>query len=836
GGPVTLIDTGSAWRYLDTGTDQGTAWKESGFNDSSWNSGAAQLGYGDGDEATVVSFGGNASNKRITTYFRRSFNVSNSANVTALSLALLRDDGAIVYVNGTEVARSNLPGGAVGYTTRALTGIGGAAESVYNNYTIAPGLLQDGTNVVAVEIHQVSPSSSDLSFDLLLVASNGAAGSSPFVVYENDFDSGAVGNWVVVDNAGNPSNWVVANNAFEQQSHVRVGGVTFEESYHLGTYAYLNLATPLQDYRFSVDVTPLAEDGDNIGIMFHYQNENNYYRFSMDSRFGYARLEKRVAGIFSPIASNARGYTIGDTINLSGLIEGSTISVYLDGLPLFAVDDSSLLQGSVALYSTTAARFDNVLITDASVIPSVVINTPQDYSIITGDTVSIEALAYNAPSGASVRFYLNGTLIDTDNVPPYRAQFTGLTSGEYSVVAELYDSSNTLLSSDTRIRIGVLGQYTIGVGDSITNGSRDNKASDNVSNDGRIVGIKGYEAPLNNLLTAERGYAHLIVNEGVGGDTSEVTVNERIDSINLRHPAANTALLMLGTNDSGGSLSTPSGSGCVPNESCYVGSYKQNMQDIVNALVASGKNVTVALPPPAFGASTNGLPYANPANSSRNALIREYAAVVKGELNNISIGPDFYKCFLDEENFYSLFADNLHPNGMGYNVIAELWNANLNGRFSVSDVCPIQQLILRNLSVATSSANVKQNHLEVGDDYYVDENFVLNNIPGGLGLEDGVWIMTDNSDKANASVSYLSFDVDRNVTVYIAYDQNGGATLPTWMNGYTDTGMMLDVSDPDATLVLYSQNFASGTVNLGGNLASGASGADSHYLVIVVEQ
>ena len=54
---ATLVPTGAAWRYLDNGSDQGTAWREPGFNDASWESGNAQLGYGDGDEQTVVSYG-----------------------------------------------------------------------------------------------------------------------------------------------------------------------------------------------------------------------------------------------------------------------------------------------------------------------------------------------------------------------------------------------------------------------------------------------------------------------------------------------------------------------------------------------------------------------------------------------------------------------------------------------------------------------------------------------------------------------------------------------------------------------------------------------------------
>ena len=69
--PLPFVSAGANWRYLDNGTDQGTAWRASAFNDSAWASGPAQLGYGDGDEATVVGFGPNPNQRYRTTYFRR---------------------------------------------------------------------------------------------------------------------------------------------------------------------------------------------------------------------------------------------------------------------------------------------------------------------------------------------------------------------------------------------------------------------------------------------------------------------------------------------------------------------------------------------------------------------------------------------------------------------------------------------------------------------------------------------------------------------------------------------------------------------------------------------
>jgi hypothetical protein len=165
----TLVNAGAEWKYLDDGSDQGTAWQESGFDDSTWGRGRAELGYGDGGEATVVN-GGPAGNRFITTYFRKSFTASDISGFLSLRLRLLRDDGAVVYLNGAEVCRSNMPEGPVDSTTRASTGQSGAQESTFIDYDLSPALLQEGENLLAVEIHQNAPSSSDISFDLALEA------------------------------------------------------------------------------------------------------------------------------------------------------------------------------------------------------------------------------------------------------------------------------------------------------------------------------------------------------------------------------------------------------------------------------------------------------------------------------------------------------------------------------------------------------------------------------------------------------------------------------------------------------------------------------------------
>jgi hypothetical protein len=175
-----LITPGAVWRYHDAGTDLLTAWRSPLYNDTAWSAGPAQLGYGDEDEATVVSFGPDSSSKFITTYFRHSFELSDASACTNLTVHLLRDDGGIVYLNGTEIFRDNMPAGSITFSTRASAGATGGDESTnYHAVGVNAALLRNGTNVVAVEIHQDSAGSSDLSFDLMLVA--GASNLPPDV-------------------------------------------------------------------------------------------------------------------------------------------------------------------------------------------------------------------------------------------------------------------------------------------------------------------------------------------------------------------------------------------------------------------------------------------------------------------------------------------------------------------------------------------------------------------------------------------------------------------------------------------------------------------------------
>ncbi len=156
---VELVGQGSAgWNYLYDGSDQGTAWRQFSFPDGSWASGIGELGFGDGDEATIIGSSGH-----LSAYFRHVFTVDDPSEMTGLTIHLKYDDSAVIYINDIEVGRVNLLGGTVLYNTVAI----GAVENATTLITgINPSILNVGSNIIAVEIHQNKTTSSDMSFDL----------------------------------------------------------------------------------------------------------------------------------------------------------------------------------------------------------------------------------------------------------------------------------------------------------------------------------------------------------------------------------------------------------------------------------------------------------------------------------------------------------------------------------------------------------------------------------------------------------------------------------------------------------------------------------------------
>jgi hypothetical protein len=156
----------STWRWRSDPTEPPIDWMAVAFDDSAWPEGAGYLGYGDYHIVTVLPYGYDAANKWLTNQFRTTFELADAAGVTSVRLEVARDDGVVVYLNGMEVLRSNLPADPLTATTLASSAMGGAQETGYTGFEIDLALLVEGTNTLAAQVHQAAPDSSDLTFDL----------------------------------------------------------------------------------------------------------------------------------------------------------------------------------------------------------------------------------------------------------------------------------------------------------------------------------------------------------------------------------------------------------------------------------------------------------------------------------------------------------------------------------------------------------------------------------------------------------------------------------------------------------------------------------------------
>jgi hypothetical protein len=158
-----FIEVGDDWRYLKGTSEASTpidAWRQQGFDDSGWLVGPSGFGYGDGDDATLLD---DMQGNYVSLFIRKTFTVTDPSALTQLTLEIDHDDGFVGYLNGTEVARRQMgnPGDSVYYDSLADPHEAGTAETIdLSSYL---GLLQTGTNVLAIQGHNASLGSSDFS-------------------------------------------------------------------------------------------------------------------------------------------------------------------------------------------------------------------------------------------------------------------------------------------------------------------------------------------------------------------------------------------------------------------------------------------------------------------------------------------------------------------------------------------------------------------------------------------------------------------------------------------------------------------------------------------------
>lgn len=189
GETTTIFASGSNWKYADTDMS-GTAWKTS--STALTHSGAAPLGYGKNSIKTNVS-----NQNKLTYYFGRSFNLADkpsSSDVFTLNYTI--DDGFVIYVNGVEAERYNMPYGTPSYNTAATTYANGNPD--VGSVTLDPSLFKKGTNYIAVEVHNNSTTSSDIMWDAELTRTVPKEGDVEYVSTDEEFEIKSSGTYNLI--------------------------------------------------------------------------------------------------------------------------------------------------------------------------------------------------------------------------------------------------------------------------------------------------------------------------------------------------------------------------------------------------------------------------------------------------------------------------------------------------------------------------------------------------------------------------------------------------------------------------------------------------------------
>jgi lysophospholipase L1-like esterase len=442
--------------------------------------------------------------------------------------------------------------------------------------------------------------------------------------------------------------------------------------------------SPLKRGTFSVDFHPTKKysNGGRVVLWLKQDNSNFYKIFNSDGQ-GPGGIKKVVNGQIVDLASFKAGYSqnMAYTITVSFSLRATTVEAFGQMLVIKSNTARLWVNSFEINLKQQDAYYDNIDYTDE---PLVKISKPQNYHLQdrfrAGRDLSVRALAGGLRVGWGIRFILDA---DTSNpnvieavAAPYKAVFKGLTESEHTLDANVIDNGGMPVPgervSDMKKQIGI-GDYYVAVGDSITKGSRDDVFSDNTSKDGRNTG-GGYEPTLNDLLTSAKGYPHTVAKEGVSGHMAADGL-ALVPTLLQRHPKARYNLIQYGTNDSGasGGLPVPSGEGLNPGDTRYDGSFKDNMQRIITAFVQAGQTPLLAKVPIVIRPCASCAPFPDPDAVPPNSLIQAYNRVIDELViaNDIQVTPpDFYTYF---KSHPEQFSDDLHPNGAGYQAMANLW-------------------------------------------------------------------------------------------------------------------------------------------------------------------
>jgi len=293
--PRTLINQGDIFKYIIPTSSVSSNWTSVNYNDNSWSDGSSGFGYSDGDDATYISYGS------LSVFIRKDFTISNTDDIISLILDIDYDDGFVAYINGIEVARSNINGSPPAYNATTNTDheaqmySGGLPDRfVIDNFD---NILIEGTNTLSIQVHNVSDTSSDLSvipFLTALFSSDTSQGIEPPTVLQfssentlhTDFKISSSGETIYLRNNNGD---LVDSISFENlQSDISIG-----VSSNSDQLAYFEIPTPNEENdnnESSGIVSSIVQFSNDGGTMYNAINlllsgneDDEYIRYTLDS-------------------------------------------------------------------------------------------------------------------------------------------------------------------------------------------------------------------------------------------------------------------------------------------------------------------------------------------------------------------------------------------------------------------------------------------------------------------------------------------------------------------------------------------------------------------------
>jgi len=418
----TIIPTNAVWKYLSNGSNQGTNWRNSSFDDSSWPQGAAELGYGDAPTTTVTA-------NKTTYYFRKNISITPS-QFSDFTLKLRRDDGIVVYVNGTEVYRNNMPSGTISYTTQASSACSDDGKTIFTN-TISNSLFISGTNTIAAEVHNSSTSSSDITFELQLIGNSISTSSCAvpnvglFTTTNKTATSAQVG-------------WSSVAGALSYNVQYRIRNVGASYSVAISTnnnYLILNNLTPSTNYEFIVQT--ICSGGQSAySSSGWFTTNSSSTTCSIPSSLSVSNLTNTSAVLNWLNVSEAQSYNINyrsvgsstwttttsttNSKNITGLVVGTNYefcvqTVCSAGNSSFSPTSSFTTTGGIS--SSSVPQFTHIV---------VVIGENTNASSVIGNTTDAPYINSLAQAGA---YFTNSYAITHPSQPNYLQLFSGSNQG-----------------------------------------------------------------------------------------------------------------------------------------------------------------------------------------------------------------------------------------------------------------------------------------------------------------------------------------------------------------------------------------------------------------------